>query len=321
MIREDVGAPLNDSAEPGGLPLMDTAQNHAVTGKGPRAILWRLLGFGFSGLVAIVLSVPRPVLAEEPADEAARAAELVAFANQEARTYTFRREGSDETFALHPEPILKWSNPIAGALYGNVYLWTARGRPEVVASIHKWYSPARVRENEFQSLSLGTFVAERDGMAVWTSGRPGVVLRPFPDAPAPAGTPAQRLRQMRDLSKEFTARQTNRNGIDRDLRLLTQPLYRYEKTEGGLIDGALFVFTLGTDPQAFLLIEARSVDGGAQWQYALARMNSVHLRATYRGREVWDLPTLPWDEVYDHRGPYTNFKFDLSEAAAKPERR
>ena len=280
-----------------------------------------MLRLSFSVLVAIALSVPGPASADEPADEAARAAELAAFANQEAKTYTFHPERSDEAFKLHPEPILKWSNPVAGALYGNVYLWTAKGRPEVVASIHKWYSPARVRENEFQSLSLGTFVAERDGAPVWTSGRPGVELKPFPDAPVPAGTPAQRLRQMRDLSKEFTARQTNRNGIDRDLRLLTQPLYRYEMTEGGLIDGALFVFTLGTDPQAFLLIEARQVDRSAQWQYALARMNSVHLRATYHGREVWDVPTLPWDDVYDHRGPYTNFKFDLVEAAARPEGR
>ena len=300
---------------------MNPTQNHAAAWNGPRALFSPLLSLSFLLLVAIALSVPEPALSDEPSDEAARAAELVTFANQEAKTYTFHPEGSDEAFALHPEPILKWSNPIAGALYGNVYLWTAKGRPEVVASIHKWYSPARVRKNEFQSLSLGTFVAERDGAPVWASGRPGVELKPFPDAPVPAGTPAQRLRQMRDLSKEFTARQTNRNGIDRDLRLLTQPLYRYEKTEGGLIDGALFVFTLGTDPQAFLLIVARGVDASAQWQYALARMNSVHLHATYHGHEVWDVPTLPWDDVYDHRGPYTNFKFDLVEAAAKPEGR
>jgi hypothetical protein len=264
-------------------------------------------------LLALLLILAGTGRADEPVDGEARAAEVLAFAREEAKTYTFRPEGPGEAFTLHPEPVLRWSNPIAGALYGNVYLWTAHGRPEVVASIHKWYSPARVRENEFQSLSLGTFIGERDGAPVWNSGRPGVVLKPLPDAPVPAGTPAQRLRQMRDLSKEFTARQTNRNGIDRDLRLLTQPLYRYEKTEGDLIDGALFTFALGTDPQAFLVLEARRVDGAPLWQYSLARMNSVHLRATYRGREVWSLPALPLAEVYDHRGPYTNFKFDLVE--------
>jgi hypothetical protein len=130
---------------------------------------------------------------------------------------------------------------------------------------------------------------------------------------------------MRDLAKEFTARQTDRTNIDRDMRLLAQPIYRYGKTEGDLVDGSMFVFVLGTDPDAFLLIEARRVDGIPQYQYALARMNSIQLRASYRGREVWNLPMLPWAEVYDHRGPYTNFKFDpvepKSDGAAKPEGR
>jgi hypothetical protein len=278
---------------------------------------------GLASLLSLALGFADPIRADEPADGEARAAEVLAIAREEAKTYTFRPEGPGEAeaFALHPEPVLQWSNPIAGALYGNVYLWTAHGRPEVVASIHKWYSPQRLLEHEFLSLSLGTFVGERNGVPVWNPGRPGVELKPLPDAPVPAGTPAQRLRQMRDLSKEFAARQTNRNGIDRDLRLLTQPLYRYEseKTEGDLIDGALFTFALGTDPQAMLVLEARRVDGAPLWQYSLVRMNSVHLRATYRKREVWNVPALPMNEVYDHRRPYTNFKFDLAEPAAAPE--
>ena len=33
------------------------------------------------------------------------------------------------------------------------------------------------------------------------------------------------------------------------MRLLAQPIYRYENTKGDLIDGALFAFVLGTDPE------------------------------------------------------------------------
>ena len=275
----------------------------------------------FKCLFVIVLVVPAPSRADEPADEAARVANVVAFAKQSASTYTFHPEGSDAAFVMHPESVLKWSNPIAGELYGNVYLWTAKGRPEVVGSFDQWYSPSRKQDHEFVSLSLGTFAAERNGQVVWTSGSPGVEFKPLPDAPAPLGTPAQRFRQLRELSREFTARQTSRNGVDQDLRLLTQPLYRYERTEGDLIDGGLFVFTLGTDPQAFVLLEARSVNGGAQWQYAFARMNNVPLRATYRGREIWSVPALPRGEISGHRGPYTNFGFPLAEPAAKREAR
>ena len=51
------------------------------------------------------------------------------------------------------------------------------------------------------------------------------------------------------------------------MRLLAQPIYRYENTKGDLIDGGLFVFVLGTDPEAFLLIEARRPQSGApEWR-------------------------------------------------------
>ena len=272
-------------------------------------------------LFVMALVVPARGRAEEPADQAARVADVVAFAKQAASTYTIRPDGPGAAFEMHPDSVLKWSNPIAGELYGNVYLWTANGRPEVVASFHRWYSPTRKQAHEFVSLSLGTVAAERNGQVVWTSGSPGVEFKPLPDAPVPAGTPAQRMRQLRELSREFAARQTSRNGVDQELRLLTQPIDRYEKTEDDLIDGGLFVFALGTDPQAFVLLEARRVDGGAQWQYAFARMNNVPLRATYRGREIWSVPAMPPGEAESHRRPYTNFRFDVPEPSAKPEAR
>src|SRR5262249_20230317 len=145
----------------------------------------------------------------------------------------------------------------------------------------------------------------RDGTPVWSPREAGVALRPLPDAPEPAATPTLRLRQLRDLARKFSASQTDRQGIDRDLRLLVQPIYRYEATEGDLIDGGLFVFVHATDPEVYLLLEARRAGGAPQWQYALARFNSVSLRASYRGREVWSAPTMPWGEVYSHARPYT----------------
>jgi hypothetical protein len=148
--------------------------------------------------------------------------------------------------------------------------------------------------------------------------RPGVELKDLPGAPAPAATPAQRLRQLRALAGEFTLRQTDRKNVESDLRLLTQPLYRYENTEGDLIDGALFVFVQGTDPQAFLLIEDRQVDGAPRWQFAMARMIGVHLSARFRGREVWSVPTISWAQIFDPREPYANFSFPVVDAPRPP---
>ena len=74
-------------------------------------------------------------------------------------------------------------------------------------------------------------------------------MKPIPGAPAPADSAAGRLRQMRALTREFTSRQTNRAGVDSAMRLLSQPLYRYEGTSGEPIDAGLFVFVHGGAPE------------------------------------------------------------------------
>ena len=185
------------------------------------------------------------------------------------------------------------------------------GRPEAVASIYKFYSPLTHRANEFHSLSVGRLTAERDGALVWVPSRPGLELKPIKGAAAPADSAAARLRQMRALAQEFTGRQTTREGIDRDMRLLAQPIYRYENTKGDLVDGGLFVFVQGTDPELFLPIEARRTrEGTTEWQYGATRMHGIHMRLYHRGREVWSVPTISPQQVFDTREPYVVIRFE-----------
>jgi hypothetical protein len=260
-----------------------------------------------------LLGITGLLRADPPKDEKAIAEEFRAFAKAEAVAYTMRLEGSDRPLTLQPEPILKWTNPVIGTIYGDVFIWTNQGRPEAVASIYRFYSPITHRANEFHSLALVKVTAERDGTAAWTPSRPGLELKPIPGAAVPADSAPARLRQMRALAQEFTGRQTDRQGVDRDMRLLAQPIYRYENTKGDLIDGGLFVFVVGTDPEAFLLIEARRPPGGApEWQFGATRMNSINLRLNHRGREIWNAPEIPWEQVWDPRQPYTVFRYDTT---------
>jgi hypothetical protein len=245
--------------------------------------------------------------AQKPADDKERAAEALALAQKAVGTYSFSLGDQRERPEPQPEPILSFTNPILGAVYGDLYLWTYRGRPEVVASFVKWYHPFNHRTHEFQSLSLGPIIGERSGEPVWFSNRPGVELAPIPDAAEPAATPALRLRQMRDLARQFTGRQADRTGVDRDLRLLAKPLYRYEKTVGDLVDGALFVFALGTDPDAFLLIEDRIVEGKPRWLYGLTRMTALPMKISHQDHPVWNVPLLGQGQIYSHRETYTCF--------------
>lgn len=262
---------------------------------------------------ASVFAITSLVWGDDPKDEKARAEDFRRFAKREAATYQIRLEGSDRPLALQPEPILKWSNPVIGSIYGDVFIWTNDGRPEAVASIYKFYSPLTHRANEFHSLALSKLTGARDGIAVWTPTGPGVELKAIPGAPVPADSPAARLRQMRTLAQEFTGRQTTREGVKRDMRLLAQPIYRYENTKGDLIDGGLFVFVLGTDPEAFLLIEARRTkSGAAEWRFGATRMNSIDLRINRLGREAWHAPEIPWSQVWDGNEPYCVFRFELA---------
>src|SRR5207247_2374244 len=70
-----------------------------------------------------------------------------------AAEYEIRVGSEDKPLELQSEPVLRWSNPDRGEIHGNVFLWTRAGRPLVVASLHKWFSPHTHMSHEFQSLA------------------------------------------------------------------------------------------------------------------------------------------------------------------------
>ncbi len=123
--------------------------------------------------------------------EAARATEAAAAAKRAAEAYRVTtREAGTDALRLEPKSLLTWSNPVLGSFHGSVFLWTANGRPEVVASIYKKYVPLPLHLGiEFHSLTEGPATADRDGHADWSPDRGGVKFRPVPGAPAPPPRP------------------------------------------------------------------------------------------------------------------------------------
>ena len=82
-----------------------------------------------------------------------------------------------------------------------------------------------------------------------------------------------------------------------ELRMLPKPLYRAEPGEGpgpdsGWIDGGVFGFVQGTDPEAILLLEAVRENGRPRWQYAFARATSAGLEARLDKAVVWAVEFL-----------------------------
>jgi hypothetical protein len=246
------------------------------------------------------------------AEKTERAAQSYEAAKNELTKFAFYFESDRQSeLMLHPTPVFRATNPLRGEVYSNWFVWTRHGRPEVVASISKWYSPRPYLGLAATSLSSVKLVGTREGQEIWRPRSPGVQLRPVQGATSPEETPAVRLAQMRALAREFTAEFRREASIPEGgmLRLLNQPLFRYAGTGSDLKDGALFAFANGSAPQLLLMIEARQDATGIRWEYALAPMNSTEFHVWHKGREVWSLPQVapPWRNSQNPTNVYTVF--------------
>ncbi len=227
--------------------------------------------------------------------------------------------GKSAKLVQHPEPILRWSNPTAGSVFGEVYVWTDNGRPAVVASLYRWFSPDWGDTIEVCSLSDARVAGRRNQAEFWSPAEPGIQFQTIADADEPATAPAARLVQMRRLASGFVAELADTRGNDagtkRQLRLLNQPVFRYPAPKGdtSYLDGALFAFVEGTDPEVLLLIEAVTMDGKPTWQFGFARMNRDALRVTFRDKSVWSVPFIE-NPLSHSREPYTLFPIKSGES-------
>jgi hypothetical protein len=216
------------------------------------------------------------------------------------------------------------ANPTIGTVFGEVFVWTDDGRPAVVASWYRWFSPDWGATLEACSLNEKRVTGRVGELRFWNSEKPGLTLKPLADVEAPAKTPAARLGQMRQLSGDFVAQladtRANAAGVKRELRLLKQPVFRYPAATEKVtyLDGALFTFVEGTDPEVFLLLEAVKTKDGAAWHFGLARMNGDELQVNFREAKVWSVPRITdWKDM--SKEPYALFKSEsvFLEPAAK----
>lgn len=259
------------------------------------------------------------LFAADPAEDKAPFQEWLKFYGAAAAKYQIDVQngaGQFEPIQLQPMPILQYTNPERGyQQHGAFYVWTLKGRPQCIGSIwstvpaddpqHRWVA------HELHSLSSGPLRSQhepRDGrrgpVPQWETQQPGITWITADDVPAPAGTPSLRLVQMRRLAEQFTVRITNpTQGTEGDLRLLPKPLYRYPAETEGAVDGGLFAFVMGTDPEVLLLVEATPSDQGAasRWRFGLARFTHIQAVAQRNGELVWQCDNA---EPYVGHNPY-----------------
>ncbi len=259
-----------------------------------------------AALTLAVLQQANPPPAATP-DNQAEARQARAGAELEIAGYKFTllvgSAGSEAELTAPPQPVLRWTNQLRRRFYGDVYVWTHQGRPEAIASINHVFSERQAMEAELHSLSLSRLKLERSGQTVWEPAGPGIELRPIPAAGPPADSPAARLRQMQACAEQFSA--SSQAGDDRwQLRLLPRPIFRYASTDPQVLDGALYAFVKGTDPDVLLVMEARRSGEKPQWQYAVVRLTGTKLRAAHSGKEVWHVEALSSKAIHDPQATY-----------------
>jgi hypothetical protein len=189
---------------------------------------------------------------------------------------------------LEPNPILHWSSDNDWS--GDVFVWMAAGRPQIIGCmLSSPTKPERTAIHEFHTLAAEPIApAEMTAKYRWAP-KAGVEFQKFDGVPAT--TAAGRLPQMRAISRELHA--FMRADGQYELRLLSQPLLRYQPTEGDVVDGALFSWVWagrGTDPEVIVALECHRTPRGLEWKYAPARMTTREVWLTHGDREVWRVP-------------------------------
>lgn len=273
-----------------------------------RLIQYLMIG----SLILPILVAEKIQTAGQDTDEvqATEARRLIA---QEIGKFKMRSGVGEKATALQRSDasILRWTNPSLGTIYGDVFVWTKNGRAEAVGSIFKFYSPFTNMSIEFQSFSKEPLEADYDGTKIWTPKAEDVKFVAMTDAPEPSKAKFARLSQMRSLAGAFSVDATQRRdeSITRRLRMLPQPIFRYDSSDPEVLDGAIFAFVEGTDPELLILIEARKSKNGFTWHYTIGRMNSIQFEVRRKDEVVWKGAKLapPWPNVRNPEKSYFHF--------------
>lgn len=274
------------------------------------------------GLVIFILTfsvslalAATPPLADDAADATRNAAtetgrttqrdESIKVMRQRATATKVQVVGQEnQTGGLNTQPLLYFTNEPHRIVAGSLWGWSSGGRPLAICKIEQ-YDRGRPDQTWLYCLtSLSEKKIDvnwRDGES-WAAKEPGIVIRDLPDAPPPADDDRGRLRQMKDLSRRFSAMDFEPDGPGTSpFRLLTQPLWRYSVAESGIIDGAVFA-TEGAG--AIYLIELHKRAGSqSQWRYGVTAMSAWAVSIKLDDKEIWKKPFTAG------RAPYENWIF------------
>ena len=186
---------------------------------------------------------------------------------REASAYQFFLDADKrQRLVLRREPVMRWNS--SGDYNGEVYVWTHEGAAVIVGCIFSGPGGTGSRRvmHEFHSLASHPLYSAARGGSGWLPQEPRRHSRTGCRCTGTGQQSGAATHADARPARQFTA-QVQRENSKWEMRLLSQPIYRYEITDeaGSIVDGAVFAFvwTAGTDPEMLVVIEARRTDQGS----------------------------------------------------------
>lgn len=223
-------------------------------------------------------------------------------------------DGTEAEVELLSNPALSYGDAARNWEGGTLWVWGKSGRPAAFMELFRdvgtnqpWIHALTLTSPEL--IQLTGPIGKR-----WTPKKSHFELKDVPDSPEVSDRPVVRLRQMKEISRRIEAHEFwEPNNSRFELRLLVQPVHRYQDESAKVIDGTVFVLAHGTNPEVIVQIEAHASEP-PRWQYSFVRLAGGELHVSFDNKEVWTAPRNVTDQSVD---PYWLFWSPPTQPAAK----
>lgn len=244
------------------------------------------------GAFAVIALVATSAHAEDDQQKEQKDAEVAALkiARQHMTLLKFHvsKAGDEVEVEPLPNPVLVYGDIVRKHESGTLWVWGKTGRPAAVMELYRDGDKNTPWIHALTMTSTASIRFKGTEGPQWTPKSSHFKLQDVPGKLEVADQPVARLRQMKEISRRFEAHEFW-NGRH-ELRLLVQPVHRYEDEANNVIDGAVFIIAHGTNPQVILQIEAVADETPPRWKYSLAREGSGETHVLLDGKEVWTVP-------------------------------
>lgn len=198
------------------------------------------------------------------------------------------------------DPLLRYSDPVRGLLDASLWRLGETGRPKAIVTLELYRKPNNIGHlsYEFTLLSDEKVSLHSARKISWEPPVTKPQFKPIADAPAPADSKALRLVQMKSLVRRFKVSEVS-NGTRIECRLMPRPIDRYEHEGEKILDGAVFAFAHGTNPEIAVMLE----NDGDKWSYQIVRLTSAAAKVDLDGQTVYEVEQI---RSYQPNQPYSS---------------